>query len=213
MLDRDCSDKLESCKGFCCTLNHSDDCNEPLFNDKDVKKINKCKNFRQLFYSPLRYHYGWNQLDIVKAIIDISELDEAEVELNRYNQYISSNKETEILSDFVSEDELPPLAIKISVIQDRPHSKKLTVGEYQEARNAIFEPLNVKPYTPYPHVGFFLSSLHLHWYIPEHTAEHMKKMAKMNKLLLMKQSVVFIKIDDDVIVYPVSFFDVYSLSY
>ena len=143
LLDRHCSDKLELCKGFCCTLKHSDDHYEPLFNDKDVKKIDKCKNFKELFYSPLRHHYGWNQLDIVETIIRMSELDEAEDELERYNQLISSNKGTEISSDFVSEDELPPQAIKVSVIQERPHSKKLTVGEYQESRNAIFEPLKV----------------------------------------------------------------------
>ena len=220
MLDRDCGDKLEFCKGFCCTLDHSDDHNEPLFNDKDVKKINKCKNFKDLFNSPLRYHYGWNQLDIVEAIIRMSELDEAEVELKRYNQLISSNKEIEILSDFVSEDELPSQAIKVSVIQEssRPPSKNLTVEKYQEARNAIlYETLKVKPYTPYPHVLVNYGSLHLHWYVPEHAAEHMKKIAKMNESLLMKQSVVFIKIDDDVIFdhrplnqQPVSFFDVYS---
>ena len=200
LLDKHCSDKLELCKTFCCTLKHSDDCNEPLFNDKDVKKIDKCKNFKQLFYSPLRHHYGWNQLDIVEAIIRMSELDEAEDELKRYNQLISSNKKTEILSDIISEDELPPEAIKVSVMQERPHSKKLTIGEYQDSRNEIFESLKVKPHTPYPHVIFSLSSLHLYWYVPEHAAEHMRKMARMNESLLMKQSIVFIEIDNDVII-------------
>ena len=199
LLDKHCSDKLELCKGFCCNLKQSDDCKEPLFKYRERKRILKCKTFKELFYSPVCEQYSWIQTDIVETIIQMSELDEAEDELKRYNRYIISNKGTEILSDFVSEDELPPEAIKVSVIKERPHTKKLTVGEYQESRNAILEPLKVKRYTPRPPVIFSLSSLHLCWYVPEHAAEHMKKMAKMNESLLIKQSVVFIEIGKDVI--------------
>ena len=199
LLDKHCSDKLELCKGFCCTLKISDDSKEPLFNDKDVKKIDKCKNFKELFYSPLRYHYGWNEFDIVETIIRMSELDEAENELKRYQQHISSNMQKEILSDFVSENELPPKAVKVSFIQDRPHGEELTVEEYLASRNAVLEPLKLKTYTLHPHVIYSLNSLHIHWYVPEQAADHMKKMAIMNKSLLMEQSVVYIRIDNDVI--------------
>ena len=201
LLDKYSNDKLQLCKSFCYTLKISDVSKEPLFNDKDVERIDKCKNFTELFCSPspLCRHYAWFEFQIIEGIIHTSELDEAKDELKKYKQHLKSNIKKPISSDVVQEDKLPPCSKKVLIILDRSHTGQITVEEYQKSSDAVLQSLKINNYALYHYLTFSEGSLHFTWYVPEQAACHMKKSAILNKSLLIKQSIMFIKVDKEVI--------------
>ena len=199
LLDGKCSDKLEKCKQFCCTLQVSDESSELLLDDKQLKEINQCLNFRQLFTSHLRFHLNWEQYLILESIIALTELKEAEDELDKYMRHMASKMGMKIISDTFSIDDLPENSIELSIIVDRPYTK-LTAGEYIELKSFICDILKIRKYVTYPYIKFLIGSLHLEWYIPVQAARYMiKTAASLNISLCLQQSVVFLKIGDEVI--------------
>ena len=112
---------------------------------------------------------------------------------------MASKMGMKIISDTFSEDDLPPNSIKLSIIVDKPYTK-LTEGEYIELKNFICDILKIQKYVTYPYIKFFFESLHLEWYIPVQAARYIiKTVASLNISLFLQQSVVFLKIGDEVL--------------
>ena len=199
LLDGKCSNKLEKCKQFCCTLKVSDESSELLFDDKQLKEINQCHAFQQLFTSHLHFHLNWEQYFILESIIALTELKEAEDELDKYKKHMASKMGMKIISDTFSINDLPPNSIKLSIIVDKPYTK-LTAGEYIELKDFICTTLKIQNYVTYPYIKFFFESLHLEWYIPVEAARYMiKTAASLNISLFHQQSVVSLKVGDAIL--------------
>ena len=199
LLDGKCSDKLKKCKQFCCTLKVSDESSDLLFDDKQLKEINQCHTFHQLFTSHLHFHLNWEQYFILESIIALTELKKAEDELDKYKKYMASKMGMKIISDTFSIDDLPPNSIKLSIIVDKPYTK-LTAGEYIELKDFICTTLKIHKYVTYPYIKFFFESLHLEWYIPVQAARYVIKTAtSLNIDLFLQQSVVILKVGDEVL--------------
>ena len=199
LLDNKCSDKLEKCKQFCCALKVSDESSKLLFDDKQLMEINQCGTFHQLFSSQLHLHLNWEEYYILESIIALTELKEAEDELDKYKKYMASKMGMRIISDTFSLDDLPQNSIKLLIIVDKPYTK-LTVEEYVELKEFIFATLKIKRYITFPYIRFFFESLHVEWYIPVQATGYLIKMAtNLNESLFHKHSVVFIKVGDEVL--------------
>ena len=195
LLDSYCKDKLEVCKEYCCNLKISDDSDQPLFSDKQVYEIEKCKNFHELFLH-LRNCWNWDEFHILERIVDVSELQEAEDELTKYKKFMASKIGMEIISE--TQDDLPINCIKLLVTIDKSYAK-LTAAEYIELKEFIFSTLEVKKYIARPFIKFLFSSLHIMWYIPKQAAAHVIKMAKLKKYVLLEGHVILVKVDEEVI--------------
>ena len=199
LLDGKCSDKLEKCKQFCCALTVSDESSELLFDDKQLKEINQCHNFHQLFASHLHFHLNWEQYLILESIIALTELKEAEDELDKYKKYMASKMGMKIISDTFSIDDLPPNSIKLSIIVDKPYTK-LTAGEYIELKDYMCRTLKMQNYVTYPYIKILFASLHLEWYIPVQAARYViKTAASLNISLFLQQSVIILKVGDEIL--------------
>ena len=198
VLDKDnkCSDKLELCKEFCSSLKISDDSDELLFNDKQLKQINQCKTFRNLF-TQLRQHWSWDEYSILQQIIELAESEQSEKELTKYKEFMAAKMGMEIIFDILPE--LPFDAIKLSITVDKPYSR-LTVQEYEELKGFIFDTLQVHRYISYPFIKVLFSSIHIEWYVPVQAAYHMIKMACIKRVVFVQHSIVFMKLGDEVMV-------------
>lgn len=112
---------------------------------------------------------NWEQYFILESIIALTELKEAEDELDKYKKHMASKMGMKIISDTFSIDDLPPNSIKLSIIVDKPYTK-LTAVEYIELKEFICTTLKIQKYVIYPYIKFFFESLHLEWYIPVQAA-------------------------------------------
>ena len=199
LLDNKCNDKLEKCKQFCCTLKVSDESSKLLFDNMQLKEINQCGTFHQLFSSQLHLHLNWEEYFILESIIALTELKEAEDELDKYKKYMASKMGMRIISDTFSLDDLPQNSIKLLIIVDKPYTK-LTVKEYVELKEFIFTTLKIERYITFPYIRFFFESLHLEWYIPVQAAGYLIKMAtNLNESLFHEHLVVFVKAGNEVL--------------
>ena len=196
VLDK-CSKNLETCKRFCLDLKISDDSDVPLFNDEQLKKINKCKSFRQLF-ALLRQHWGWKEYCILEHIISQSESKEAKDELEKYKKIMSSYFGLQLVADNFSPNELPDEYVKMTIIVEKPY-KELTLQNFVELRDFIFSQMDVKPYIAHPFIKFLFGSLHLEWYILQQAVPHMVEISYKNIKKLKEYSIVYIKIDEEII--------------
>ena len=196
VLDK-CSKNLEICKWFCLDLTISDDSEVLLFNDEQLKNINKCKNFRQLFVL-LRQHWGWKEYCILQHIISQSESKEAKDELEKYEKMMSSYFGLQLIADNCSPNELPDEYVKMTIIVEKPY-KELTLQNFVELRDFIFSQMDVKPYIAHPFIKFLFSSLHLEWYVLQQAVSHMIEMSCKNVESLKEYSIVYIKIDEEIV--------------
>ena len=192
MLEK-CPDKLELCKEICSnlTIGNSD---VLLFSDEQLDKINKCTSFQQLF-TILRRHWSWKEYSILKTIIAICDLGEAEAELDKFEKLMSSYCGMKLISENYSPSELPVNYVKLCITVDKPY-KSLTLQDFYELRDFIFEHLDVQQYIALPFIKFLFSSLHLEWYIPIQAVSHIIKMIHVNRSILIQKSIVLIIIGD-----------------
>jgi len=193
-LDKNCSAKLDKCKEFCSGLTISGTSNELLFRNEQLKPINDCETFKELFRcSELCRHWSWDEHDVIEHIITLSESKESQIELEKYKEFMATKVGMEII--FNTQSELPHDAIKLSLIVDKPYSL-LTVEEYQKLKSYIFKTLQVSSYIKYPYIKVLYSSIHIDWCVPVLAADCIIKMASVKKQVLMEHSIVFVKIGD-----------------
>ena len=191
------SKKLEACKRYCLYLTISDNSNTLLFKDEQSKKIKICTSFRELF-ELLRRHWSWEDYYILKHIISEAESKEAKDELEKYEKMISSYFGLQLIADSFSPDELPDEYVKMTIIVDKPY-KELTLQNFIELKNFIFEQMDVKPYIAHPFIKFLFSSLHLEWYVLQQAVPHMIEMSCKNIETLKKFSIIYIKIGEKIL--------------
>ena len=196
LLDKRCSDNLEACKQFCSALYISENSSELLFDDEQMKTINNCKTFKELFSTQLRHHWSWNEYSLLESIIDLSGSAEAEDALTRYQNYMAANMGMKIVTESI--DNLPPDCTKLCLILDRTYTK-FTTENYKEVKKFIFNTLDVHKYIAYPFIRFLFGSLHLEIYVPKHAAEYMIKMVKTKEKVLKENLFVFIEAGGEVV--------------
>ena len=192
MLEK-CADKLALCKEICSNLTIGDS-DILLFNDEQLDKVNKCTSFQQLF-AILRKHWSWKEYSLLKTIITECDSEEAEVELDKFEKLMSSFYGMKLISDTYAPSELPENYVKLCITIDKPY-KSLTLQDFYKLRTFIFEHLDVQKYITLPFIKFLFSSLHLEWYIPMQAVSHIIKMVRLNKNVLIQNSIVLIEIGD-----------------
>ena len=197
LLDTCCGDKLEQCKQLCSNLTISNNFDELLFSDEQLQKINACSTFSELF-AILRKHWSYYDYSILTHIITITDLNEAKNELQVFKTRMASYEGMKILSENIPPEAISLEYIRLSIIIDKPY-RELTLEDFVKLHDFIFKYLDIKHYTALPHIKFLFSSLHLEWYVLKKAASHMIKMAKQNEEIFMNNSVVFIQIDQSVV--------------
>ena len=176
----------------------SDNSSELLFDDEQLKMINNCKTFKELFSTQLRQHWNWFEYSILECIIDLSGSPEAQDELTRYRKYMAANMGMEIVSERYSIDKLPSSCIKMRLTLKKNYVY-FTAEDYKEVKEFIFNTLEVKQYVAYPFIIFLFASLHLEIYVPKSAADYMIKMVKIKENLLKKNLFVYIEIGGEVV--------------
>ena len=193
MLEKCVDDKLKLCKEICSTLRIGDS-DILLFSDEQLNKIKKCKSFEQLFII-LRRHWSWREYSLLKNIIAICESEEAKAELDKFERLMSSYFGMKLISEKYSPSELPVEYVKLCITIDKPY-KSLTLQDFDKLQAFIFKHLDVQEYIALPFIKFLFSSLHLELYIPIQAVSHIVKMVRINKKVLIQNSIVVIKIGD-----------------
>ena len=193
-----CSHKLEDCKQYCINLCISDNSIQLLFDDEQLKMINNCKTFKELFSTQLRYHWNWHEYSLLKSIIDLSGSPEADDELARYREFMAANMGMEIASERYCIDELPSNCMKLCLTLDKTYTK-FTAEDFKEIKEFIFNILEVKQYIAYPFIMFLFGSLHLEIYVPKSAAKYMIKMVKMKEKVLKDNLFICIKVGGEVV--------------
>ena len=197
LLSTCCSDKLEQCKQLCSNLTISDNFDKLLFNDTELQKIDACSTFSELF-AILRNRWSYTNYSILSEIITITDLKEAKEELQLFKTRMASYEGMKILSQHIPPEAISPEYIRLKVIIDKSY-RQLTLEDFTKLRDFIFEYLDIKHYTALPHIKFLYSSLHLEWYVIKKAAPYMIKMAKQNEKIFMSNFVVFIQVDQSVV--------------
>ena len=197
LLDNKCQDKLEHCKRFCSNLTISDNSVELLFSDEQLQKIKACSTFSELFIM-LRKHWSWKDYFILMHIITISGLQKAKDEENLFETRMGSYQGMKIISENISPDKISDDYIKLSIIIDKPY-RELTLQHFTELQKFIFSNLDVKQYIALPFIKFLFDSLHLEWFVLKKAAPHIIKMAKLNEEVFVSNYVVFIQVDQLVV--------------
>ena len=194
MLEEKCDgEKLKLCKEFCSNLT-IDDSDLLLFSDEQLDKIDKCATFEQLFRI-LRWHWSWDNYFILRHIIAICDLEEADVELDKFEKL----KVSHFGMNLISKESLPAEMLKNYAklcFTIKKNYKSLTLQDFGELKEFIFKHLGVEEYIALPLTEFWFDSLHLAWYIPMQAVSHIIKMIHLNKRVLIKNSIVLIKIGD-----------------
>ena len=197
LLDGKCQDKLEQCKQLCSNLTISDNSDELLFSDEQLHNINTCTKFSELFRL-LRKHWSWKDYSILTHIISNTGLEEAKVEAELFEKTMASYQGMKIISENISSNNIPQDYIRLSIIIDMPY-RELSLQNFTELHKFIFSNLDVKRYIALPFIKFLFRSLHLEWYVLKKAARHMIMMAELNKEIFIRKSVVFIQVDQFIV--------------
>ena len=197
LLDGKCQDKLEQSKQLCSNLTISNNSDELLFSDEQLHNINTCTKFSELFRI-LRKHWSWKDYSILTHIISNTGLEEARDEAELFKKTMASYQGMKIISENISPNSIPQDYIRLSIIIDKPY-RELSLQNFTELQEFIFSNLDVKQYIALPFIRFLFCSLHLEWYVLKKAAAHMIKMAKLNEEVFVRNSVVFIQVDQFVV--------------
>ena len=194
MLEEKCDgDELQLCKEFCSNLTTGNP-DVMLFSDEQLDKMDKCATFKQLFRI-LRWHWSWDNYFILKHIITICDSEEAEAELDKFEKL----KVSHLGMNLISRESLPAEMLKNYAklcFTIKKNYKSLTLQDFGELKEFIFKHLGVEEYIALPLTEFWFDSLHLAWYIPMQAVSHIIKMIHLSKRVLIKNSIVLIKIGD-----------------
>jgi len=188
---------LAECKEFCLNLKISDSSNEPLFSDDEKRRINQCKNFKKLF-DIINMHCSWSDYGILRGIIEISESEEAQAELVQYEKAMALYSCYELIFDQCISDP-PPGFVNLCVILKKSY-KRLTVQQYIDAKDFIFDKLDVKQHIARPFIHVFFASVHFEWHVKREAIPHILKMANKRKNIFIQNSYSFIQIDGMVVI-------------
>ena len=192
-----CTDKLETCKEICSNLTISGNSDVLLFNNEQITKINECLSFKELFLF-LRQYWSWKEYSILEAIIAECDSQEANAELEKFEKLMSTYCGMKLISDNYSPRELPKNYVNLSIIVDKPY-KNLTLENFIQLRDFIFEHLDVHRFIALPFIKFLFSSLHLEWCIPVQAVSHVIKMANRNKEPFISKLITLIQVGNKTI--------------
>ena len=192
-----CHDKLEQSKRSCLNFTISDNSDELLFSDEQMQKINACTTFSELF-TILRKHWSWKEYSILTSIISIVGLKEAKDEVEIFQKRMASYQGMKLISEDIPREAISHEYIRLSIIIDKPY-REFSLENFTELQKFIFSNLDVKAYIARPFIKFLFDSLHLEWYVLKKAASHMIKMAKQNEETFTSNAVVFIQIDQLVV--------------
>ena len=192
-----CHDKLEQSKRICSNLTIRESSDELLFSDEQLQKINACTTFSELF-TILRKHWSLIDYSILKQIITTTDIKGAKDELQLFKTRMGSYEGMKIISENIPPEAISHEYIMLSVIIDKPY-QELTLEDFIKLRDFIFKYLDIQHYTALPHIKYLLGSLRLEWYVLKKAAAHMIKMAQQNEDTFTNNSVVFIQVDQYVV--------------
>ena len=116
--------------------------NIPLFPDEKLSRIEKCTSFHLLF-SELRHCWKWDDFDLLEAIVELLEAEDADNELTKYKRYLSYIKAMNSISD--------TNCSKFLMLLDKPYGE-ITFEEYLELKAFIAEHLQIESYVMTPFI-------------------------------------------------------------
>ena len=179
-------------------LKASDNAKVPLFDNDNIEKIRKCKNFEQLF-DIINHHLSWDEYFILNHIIDLCKSEEAKEEFTRYKRKTAVSQGLHIISSTTAKRGPPPGFEKFCVILDEPY-RNLSIEQYEEIKAFIFKNLDVHRYITTGYIRVLFGSVGLEWHVTTQAVPHMIEMAYRKRALFIENFYVFMQIGEEVII-------------
>jgi len=142
----------------------------------------------------------WDDHFILTAILHRLGSEECEELLGKFESKIDCQmKLQEIFEECKKQkQEIPKGFDKMVAIVNKKYSR-ITKEEYNQLKCFIAEHCGVEPYVLSPFLNMAPSSLLLEWFVPSTAITHMVETAAKNKHIFIKQSFVFLKIANTVV--------------
>jgi len=170
---------LEECKEFCLNLCVGERSREPLMDENERQTIEKFKTFKELFRF-LREYWDWDEISILRQIIEICESKEADEEIEKYERKMALHDGLKLIFN-QDKSRRPPAGYEnFVVIMDKPYTK-LTIEQYIDTKKFILDNLDVHQYICRPFIRVLYGSVHLHWHIKVTAVSHMIKVIHQRK--------------------------------
>ena len=149
----DSPDNLRMCIEWCCSVKIHARSAVLLHNEEKIAKIQKCKNFKQLF-EIISHHMSWDDHSILTEIVNICECREGLQEVEKFQRKLALFQALQIMS-ITTKQKLSEDFVRFCGIVDKPY-RSITFREYEEIKAYVFSNLDVSEYTT---IGF-LKMLH-----------------------------------------------------
>jgi len=192
-------DNLNAIKSVCGYLPISPDSDKKMFTNEQLKDIDACSNIRDIFRK-LRDHLRWDDYLILTAILDRLDSEECEELLGKFESKINCQMKLQEIFDECKkqEQEIPKGFDKMIAIVNRKYSR-ITKEEYFQLKCFITDHCGVESYVLSPFLNMSPSSLLLEWFVPSAAITHMVETATKNKHIFIKESFIFLKIANIVV--------------
>jgi len=187
---------LQKSKYFCTVLRITITSDVRFFTHEERRKIDLCTDFRELFFH-LRHHWDWDNLVILKYIVNLCDTKEGEQEMVKYERKLALYGGLNLVFDR-SRNDPPPGYEDFLIILNKPYNE-LTVEQFQDAKQFIFDNLDVLQYIAFPYINLLFGSVHFHWHIKVEAVTHMIKMALQRKEIFLKNFYTFMQIGSNVV--------------
>ena len=190
-------ENLKAIKSICKYLPISIDTDKLMFTTEQLEEIDACNKINEIF-SKLRFYLRWDDHLILTAIIDRLDSEECEELLGKFESMIDCQMKLEQIFEECEKQEIPKGFEKMVAILNKKYSR-ITKEEYEQLKGFIAQHCGVESYVMSPFLNMSPSSLLLEWLIPSTAVTHMVENATRNKQIFIKESFLFMKITDIVI--------------
>ena len=197
---------LEKCKKYCLLLPTGVNSNIiPLSNQKIIK-IKECINFNQLLEN-IKEYMSWDEHSILDQIIEQCESPKAKKEVSEFERKLAFCQGSEIICK-TAEFEISTKFVKFFIVIDRPY-EQLTMKEYLEIKSYIVKLLKLHPCMLKKFCKLLYDPLHMEWLVSVELIDHISKMVRQERDIIIRQDVVLVQIGEYEIIKEVHYNNVY----
>ena len=193
------AENLNAIKSICGYLPISDNSDKLMFTAKQLEEIDACSKIRDIFRK-LRYHLRWDDHLILTAIIRRLDSEECEELLGKFQSKIDCQMKLEQIFEECKkqEQEVPKGFDKMVAIVNKKYSR-ITKKEYDRLKCFIAKHCGVESYVLSPFLNMSPSSLLLEWLVPSIAITHMVETATKNEHIFIRESFIFMRIANTVV--------------
>ena len=193
------AENLNAIKSICGYLPISNNSDKLMFTAEQLEEIDACSKIRDIFRK-LRYHWRWDDHFILLAIIRRLDSKECEKLLGKFQSKIDCQMKLEqIFEECKRQKQEVPIGFdKMVAIVNKEYSR-ITKKEYDQLKCFIAEHCGVESYVLSPLVNMSPSSLLLEWLVPSTAIAHMVETATKNEHIFIRESFIFMRIANTVV--------------